>query len=272
MKDIKNREYIFFDVETTGLSPSAGDRIVEIAALKIKNLKPVDEFSSFINPRREISYGAFMVNGITPEMLEDAPHAKEILPRFVDFIGNTPLIGHHVRFDIGFLNNELALLGMNTSDGTLILDTLKMARGLLPGLGRYSLQSLAYALGINIQQQHRAMADVTLTYKVFCHLIDIAQEKSITDIDTLGMLFGNQTAVDHKYQEDKIAVIDDAIKNTSDLKLSYFSARNALTTSRTVTPKKIVSSGTKITLMGFCHLRKEERGFRLDRILCVQRV
>ncbi len=181
-KDFKKAEFVIFDIETTGLSPSWGDRIVEIAALKVKNSKPVDRFYSFVDPQREISFGAFAVNGITEEMLRGAPTSCEILPRFLEFLGDAALVGHNVGFDLSFLCHELSLLGMGLKDKTVIVDTLKMARHLLPNLGRYPLWFVAESLGLPKGQQHRAMSDVELTFDVFRRLIKEMGEKNIEDI------------------------------------------------------------------------------------------
>ena len=182
MKNFKRTEFVVFDVETTGLSPSWGDRIVEIAALKVRNSKPIERFYSFVDPQREISFGAFAVNGITGEMLKGAPTSREILPRFLEFVGDAALVGHNVRFDLSFLCYELSLLSMGLKDKTVIIDTLKMARHLLPDLGRYPLWFVAQSLGITKGQQHRAMADVELTFNVFRRLIEEMGEKNIEDV------------------------------------------------------------------------------------------
>jgi len=168
---MQQQEFVVLDVETTGLSPWGGDRIVEIAALKIKNLKPVSQFYSLINPQREISWGAFQVNGISQMMVEGSPLAAEVLPAFLEFLGECHLIGHNIQFDLGFLASELALLGLNLNEDLVTLDTMSMARRIIPGLSSYSLSNLALSLDIEITQQHRAMADVYLTFEIFRRLL-----------------------------------------------------------------------------------------------------
>ncbi len=107
----RSTEYVIFDVETTGLSPRDGDRILELAALKVKNFEVIDSFESFINPQRDIPEQAQRIHQITPEMVKDAPVAAEVLPRFVDFIGGACLCGQNVKFDMDFLCYELAQAG-----------------------------------------------------------------------------------------------------------------------------------------------------------------
>ncbi len=185
MNNPKDQSFVIFDVETTGLSPQGGDRIVEIAALKIKNMKVVKKFHSLVNPQREIPMGAFSVNGISQDMVKDAPASREILPDFCQFADGSALVGHNVEFDLGFVCYELSLVNQYLDDNAPVIDTLKMARQLLPHLGRYPLWSVAQSLGIKSEQKHRAMADVELTYDVFCNLVKMMGEKDISEVGLL---------------------------------------------------------------------------------------
>ena len=87
-------DYVVFDIETTGLSPYK-DGIVELSALKVIGGQVQEEFSTLVNPGRPISYAASRVNGITDEMVEDAPFIEEVLPEFLEFAGDLPLLGHN---------------------------------------------------------------------------------------------------------------------------------------------------------------------------------
>lgn len=182
MKDVKKGTFVILDVETTGLSPFSGDRIIEIAALKVVNLKTVDKFYSFVDPQRDLSLGAFEVNRITPQMLKGAPPSKEVLPRFLEFVGDAHLVGHNVGFDLGFITYELSLINLKLKDEVLVIDTLKMAKEVLPNLGRYALWLVARSLGINRDQNHRAMSDVELTYEVFCQLIERLGQRDLSEM------------------------------------------------------------------------------------------
>ncbi len=179
MEDFLNKEYVIFDVETTGLSPLKGDRLVEVAALKIKNLQPVNRFHSLINPERSISLAAFEVNRISDKMVMNAPRSFEILPSFLEFLGEATVVGHNIKFDLGFLHNELDLAGLPTKKKIQSVDTIRIARKVMPHLRRYPLWFVADSLGISERQKHRAMADVDLTFDVFCRLIKIAKEKNM---------------------------------------------------------------------------------------------
>ena len=136
---IDDVDFVIFDVETTGLSPKDGDRIVEIGALRYKNGQALDSFSSLLNPQRPVSPGAFAVNRISQEMLKDAPTAAEVLPKFLEFAGNGCLAGYNVGFDMGFLEAELGLFGQALPEDTAVVDIIQMARRTFPGLSSYGL-------------------------------------------------------------------------------------------------------------------------------------
>ena len=180
-------EYILFDVETTGLFPLEGDRIIEIAALRLKKGSIVERFTSFVNPCRPLSAGAQEINGITEEMLLDAPTAAEVLPKIIDFAGGACLVAHNASFDIKFLSYELAQCGRKLREETPVLDTVKMARALLPYLASYRLGSLAHSLGVTVTETHRAMADVELLTAIFKKLVLMAGDYNIHQLpDMIG--------------------------------------------------------------------------------------
>ncbi len=156
-----------------------GDRIIEIAAIKIKDLKPIATFHSLINPMRDIPASATNVNQITIDMLTDAPTAEAFLPGIIDFIGGGCVVGHNVKFDLNFLCYELALSGRKLREETPAIDTLKMAKALIPYLSSYKLSNIARALGITIGETHRALSDTQLTIDVLIRLMDMAGDRNI---------------------------------------------------------------------------------------------
>ena len=178
---INSTEFVVFDVETTGLSAADGDRIIEIAAMKVKDGKIIDKFYSLVNPNRSIPAEATRIHNITDDMVAAAPMATEILPKMISFIGGGCVAGHNVRFDLGFLSYELASMGRRLHDSTPAVDTLKMARELLPYLSNHRLSYLARSLGVQVSDTHRAMADVELTVQVLIRMIEMAIDKDITD-------------------------------------------------------------------------------------------
>jgi DNA polymerase III epsilon subunit family exonuclease len=188
--NIKATEFVVFDVETTGLSPQDGDRIIEIAAMKVKGLQVVDKFYSLVNPKRRIPSEATNVHQITDEMVADAPSSEEALPRMIEFIGGGCVAGHNVRFDLNFLCHELHLAGRKLNDGTPAIDTLKMSRELLPYLSNHKLAYLARSLGVTVTETHRAMSDVDITVKVMLRLLEMAEEQNLNQVTTFLGRFG----------------------------------------------------------------------------------
>ena len=187
---IQQTEFVVFDVETTGLWVQDGDRIVEIAAMKVKAGKVVDRFYSLVNPKRLIPLEASKINNITQDMVAQAPTAAQVLPSLIDFISGSCVAGHNVRFDLGFLCYELALAGRKLQEGTPVVDTLKMARDLLPYLSNHKLAYLSRSLGVTVGETHRAMADVALTVEVLIRLMDMSAEQNIDDVSKFLAKFG----------------------------------------------------------------------------------
>jgi len=123
-KKISEIEFTIFDTETTGLSAQAGDRIVEIAAVRFRGQSKFGTFESLINPGREVSAEAFLVNQISGEMLKYAPLAEKIIPAFLDFTKGSILCSYNAGFDLDFLNNELRRLKMQEIEEAVVIDIL----------------------------------------------------------------------------------------------------------------------------------------------------
>lgn len=163
--------YIIFDTETTGFNPQLGDRIIEIAAVKVINGTVTDEsFVSLINPERIIPTESARVHGISQEMVASAPLAAEVIPKFLDFVGADSLVAHNAEFDMAFLKAEMTLLGMDSSKLPNCLCTVELARKELPQLSRHNLDALCQHFGISVEQRHRALDDVKATATIFTQL------------------------------------------------------------------------------------------------------
>jgi len=188
--NIRQAEYVVFDVETTGLSPLRGDRIVEIAAVRVKGLEIVDTFESLVNPQRDMPVEAQQIHHITEAMVAEAPIADEVLPKMIDFIGGACLVGHNIKFDLNFLCLQLSLIGRKVKEETPAVDTLKMAKALLPHLTSFRLAHVAHALGAQIKETHRALSDVKMTATVMSRLLDIAEDQNIDTFKNLHKHFG----------------------------------------------------------------------------------
>lgn len=267
MKNFLDTEFVIFDVETTGLSPQMGDRVVEVAALRVKGLQAVSQFHSLVNPGRDISSSAYLVNGISPQMLLGAPTSAEVFPDLLEYLSGAVIVGHNIKFDLDFLNAEAARLGMVLSDEIQSLCTVAMSKAFLPELGRHALSVVAYHLGIETPQEHRALSDVYMTYDVLKKLFAIADRKDIGDLQTLVTLFGHETQKKKERLQQTMLAIEQAIRSNQMLQISYFSSEQSAMTFRKVTPTKIVKRRGSWNLQGFCHLRASDRIFRIDKIL-----
>lgn len=157
--------YTVIDTETTGLFQY--DRIIEVAAARVRNGKIVETFETLINPQMKIGPGATAVNGITNEMVKDCPTFDKIESSLLDFLGRDVLVGHNIGFDLRFLNRELENPLFNP-----YVDTLTLARRYVHDTKNHKLATLVHYFGFDQEQQHRALGDVELTYLVFEKLMD----------------------------------------------------------------------------------------------------
>ena len=173
-------EYCVFDLETTGLSYRT-EKITEIGAIKIKNGEIIDTFETFVNPQKPIPYEVVKVTNITDDMVKDAPTIEQILPKFLEFIGDSVLVAHNADFDIGFTKYNAEKLGY-TLNNTYI-DTLRLAKEIFPDYKKYKLGIIAEKLGIKVEVAHRALDDVKTLVQVFNVMIEKLKEKNITTLD-----------------------------------------------------------------------------------------
>ena len=157
----KLNDYIVIDTETTGLS-HYNNEIIEIAAIRIENGKIIDQFQTLVKPHNVISPNITRITGITNEMVKNSPDILNVLPDFLKFIGDSPLIGHNITFDLRFLNSYLEENLTNS-----LADTMLIARKKLPNLDNHKLETIVRHLNITDHQDHRALSDCNITNKVY---------------------------------------------------------------------------------------------------------
>lgn len=177
---------IILDTETTGLDPSTGDRIVEIGCLETLNHMPTGEvFHSYVNPERDMPEGAFAVHGLSSEFLADKPKFVEVADRFLEFIGDAPLVIHNAEFDLRFLNAEMALLGREGILRSRAVDTVSLARRRYPG-AQVSLDALCRRFEIDLtrREKHGALLDAELLAEVYLYLMGGRQPGLDLHVDT----------------------------------------------------------------------------------------
>lgn len=176
---MSSKREIVLDTETTGLRAKGGDKIIEIGCIELVNkVYTGNHFHIYINPNgREVNPEAFRVHGISNEFLKDKPVFKEILPSFLEFIGESSLVIHNAAFDMEFINYELSVLAMPNIPNSRVVDTLKMARKKFPG-SPASLDALCkrFKIGLETREKHGALIDAILLSKVYRRLTDSVDE------------------------------------------------------------------------------------------------
>jgi len=181
--DLKEAEYVIFDIETTGLSVTS-NKIIEIAGVKMKDGKEIDRFATFINPHERIPYNIQQLTNITDDMVRDAPELEEKLPEFAAFVGDCVLVAHNARFDIGFIQANLKRLG-HPELANPVLDTLELARMLFPSLKNHRLNTLADKFKVSLDNHHRAIDDSIALGHILFHLLKEAGERGYAKLDRL---------------------------------------------------------------------------------------
>ncbi|MEX2127805.1 MAG: 3'-5' exonuclease [Xanthobacteraceae bacterium] len=162
-------KFVFFDLETTGLSPH-GCRIIEIAALRVaKGGIPCGSFQALIRVDEPLPYFITRLTGISDAMLEDGDPIEAALPRFSEFVEDLPLVAYNVAFDMGFLRAEARRQKIPVRNKPLC--ALAVARAKLPNLPNHKLKTVARHLGISLDQTHRALDDCEMGLRVFAELM-----------------------------------------------------------------------------------------------------
>jgi DNA polymerase-3 subunit epsilon len=161
---------VMLDFETTGLSPAMGDRITEVAALRIANGRVTERYVSLVNCGVRIPAFITSLTGISQQMVDRAPPASRVVPELLEFIGSDPLSAHNASFDEKFLKAEAANLGLETRHASLVC-SLKLSRRVFPGLTSYKLGLLSSQLGIRFRSAaHRAESDAEVAAEVLLHI------------------------------------------------------------------------------------------------------
>lgn len=171
--------FVVFDIETTGFS-AAEDRIIEIGAVKITDGAIVDRFSTFVNPEVPIPFEIQQLTHITDDMVLGAPKIEEALPAFLDFVGESALVAHNAGFDVGFIEQNCVRLGRSRTFTSV--DTVGLARVLLPTLSKYKLNIVAKALNISLENHHRAVDDAAATAEIYVKFIEMLKERGMTTL------------------------------------------------------------------------------------------
>ena len=175
-------DFVVFDLETTGFSPKK-NKIIEIGAVKVQAGAITERFSTFVNPQIPIPFDIEELTGIRDDMVIDAPLIGEILPEFMEFCKGCVMVAHNAEFDMSFIQKNCEDLHL-ACDFT-VADTVAMARFLLPQLNRYKLDTVAKAVGVSLENHHRAVDDAACTAEIFVKFIEMFESRHITTLDEL---------------------------------------------------------------------------------------
>ena len=168
--------YVAFDLETTGLN-SQTDEIIEIGAVLMQDGKEIDRFQTFVDPHRKLERITTELTGITNAMLKGAPSIEEVLPKFLEFVGDRVLVAHNADFDTGFVRHACAKLGL--SYGFTSVDTLVLSQVLMTNLKQHKLNLVADALNLPEFNHHRAADDAVTCGLIMARFAQMLGEKGI---------------------------------------------------------------------------------------------
>jgi len=174
--------FVVFDLETTGFSPIQ-DKIIEIGAVKVENGVITDKYSTFVNPKVPIPFRITQLTSITDRMVMEAPDIETVLPEFLEFVKGAVLVAHNASFDVGFIEQNCRYQDI-TPDFTSV-DTVALARILLPTLSKFKLNVVAKALNISQEHHHRAVDDARVTAEIFVKFIQMLHDRNIHDLGKL---------------------------------------------------------------------------------------
>ena len=177
--------FIVFDIETTGFS-AKNDAITEIGAVKVVNGEIVDRFSTFVNPQRPIPFRIEELTHISDAMVVNAPVIEEVLPKFLDFCEDYIIVAHNAGFDTGFIRENAKKI--NREYNPSIIDTVAMARLLLPDLNKFKLDTVCKALNISLEGHHRAVNDAEATAQIWVEFIKRLKDKGLSKLSDVASL------------------------------------------------------------------------------------
>lgn len=174
--------FVVFDLETTGFSPDK-NKIIEFGAVKVEAGKITERFSAFVNPQVPIPYEIEQLTSINDDMVLDAPTIEEVLPQFMEFSKDAVMVAHNADFDMSFIKKNCDCLGLHCEK--TVLDTVALARALLPQLNRFKLDTVAKALNVSLAHHHRAVDDAGCTAEIFIKFIEMLRGRGVNNVDEL---------------------------------------------------------------------------------------
>ncbi len=178
-------KYVVFDIETTGFSPNV-NKIIEIGAVKVEEGKITDKFSTFVNPQVPIPFRIEELTSINDDMVVGAPTIDVVLPQFMEFCEDCVMVAHNADFDMSFIIHNCNELGIRHN--FTYVDTVALARILLTKLNRYKLDTVAKAVGVSLENHHRAVDDAGCTAEIFVKFVQMLKDQGAKSLDAVNAL------------------------------------------------------------------------------------
>lgn len=190
MLSLKELSYVVFDLETTGFYAESGDEIIEFGAVVIENMEITSKtFLSFVNPGRSIPAASTAVHGITDSHVKDAPSIAEVLPKFLQFVGNRIWVAQNAKFDMSFVLTKMKLLNIPMRQ-TVVIDTIGISKILFPYETSHSLDKIMARLGIaRTGDRHRSLDDSKYTAQALIEFIKILEKQQTTGLTQIESAF-----------------------------------------------------------------------------------
>ncbi|RME21950.1 MAG: hypothetical protein D6798_16960 [Deltaproteobacteria bacterium] len=251
---------VVIDLETTGLHPGDGDRVIEIAAV-VSTPDGIEELSALVDPGIPIPIDGIAIHGIDDGMVHGQPLFDDVWPRFAPLLPDSVLVGHNVAFDLAFIEMECDRAGLPPPRPAVVIDTLDLARNVF-GLVHCSLQAVAERIGIDHAAAHRALPDARATFAVYRAMLGAIRPPGIPTVGQLQRLVDSLSRGGNGRSHIRRA-LRAAMQRGQNVVIDYTSgAGGALTTRREITITRIRPP----YLEAHCHLRNAPRVFKLNRI------
>lgn len=267
--NLKDIDFVAFDLETTGLFPITS-KIIEIGAVKFRNNEVIDKFQVLINPETDIPKETIEIHGINNDMVLLSPKIEDVIDEFLVFIENSVLIAHNAIFDASFISYNLISLKKEIPNN-IIFDTKILANKLVK-IQSYRLSSLVDYFNIDHSVYHRALEDSNYCMKVFINLLNLIGDYDSLNLENIieynkpvNFNIISDITEDMNFPEE-LRFIFESIKNNDLIKIIYKNSNGDIL-ERIIKPFNFIKLKGKIYLEAFCHLRNDKRTFKLKNII-----
>jgi len=264
----------FLDVETTGASAEFGHRVIELGIVRVERGQVVAEYQQLIDPQRRVSAGVTALTGISQAMVDGQPTFMDQFPTAMQLLKGAIVLGHNVRFDLSFLRKEFRRCGceiVQALEDAPVLDTVRIARRRF-GRGGNGLQALAPRLGVFPSVAHRALADAQTTARVFEKLMEPVGGWGMCLCDAIREQGGPMGLLPVNPRESLLPLeLEEALEQRKPVMMEYLDARQSRT-NRVIEPLHVRRRNGQLMLVAHCHLRGEQRTFKLERIVQLSRL